>query len=129
MGKSVFQWVTRLWVIQLVLLGISSGVLYGFNPVLAYSFALGAMNFVLPNAYFAIQALRHSGVKTQHSEALAQQVLKNFYRAETNKFVLAATGFAVIFSIVRPLSGLALFGGFITMMVCQLLVASRWQFD
>lgn len=131
MEKSVFQWIARLWAIQLTLLGASSALLYGFNPVFAYSFALGAINFVLPNAYFALKSLRHSSVKaeSQNSEAVAQLVLQNFYRAEMNKFVLAATGFAVIFSIVKPISGLALFAGFIMMMIIQLMVVSRWKFD
>ena len=140
MEKSVFQRIARLWAVQFTLVGASSALLYGLNPVVAYSFALGAINFVLPNAYFALKALRFTGIRSgvKHEggleseledETIARLLVQNFYRAQMNKFVMAATGFAVIFSIVKPINGLALFAGFIVMMICQWIVISRWTFD
>lgn len=132
MEKSVFRRIAHLWAIQFGLIGASSALMYGLNPVIAYSFALGAINFVLPNAYFALKALRYTNLKSGNGWddlAIAQFVVQNFYRAEINKFIITATGFAVIFSIVKPINGLALFAGFIVLMICQFLVLSRWSFD
>jgi len=60
-------------------------------------------------------------------EHAAQIMLQNIFRAEMNKFLLAAVGFAVIFSLVRPINALALFMGFIVMNISQLAIVSRWK--
>ena len=56
----------------------------------------GAAIFVIPNAYFAWQALRYSGA------AKARLVAHSIYKGQAAKFLLTAIMFAMLFKVVKP---------------------------
>lgn len=80
----------------------------------ALSFLCGGLVAVLPQAYFAIRAFRWRGAQAARKAAHAG------YAAEVGKFVLSAAGFALVFALVRPIHGPAVFGGFIAMLAIQI---------
>ena len=104
---------------QLVILSALAALLfYQAEPVRAYSWAAGGLVAVLAQAYFAWQVFRHRGARA------ASQIARASYAGEIGKFVLAVAGFALIFALVRPVSGGAVFAGYGVMLIIQL--AGSW---
>ncbi len=105
---------------QLVVLGAASGMLWWFNkdPVWFYSWACGGLVAVAPQACFAWQVFRHCGARA------ASEIAKSGYVGEIGKFLLTAAGFALIFALVRPISGGVVFVGYGVMLIIQL--AGSW---
>ncbi len=100
---------------QLVILSALAGLLlYQAEPVRAYSWALGGIVAVVAHAYFAWQVFRHRGARA------ASRIAKASYAGEIGKFLLAVAGFALIFALVRPISGGAVFAGYGVMLIVQL---------
>ena len=100
---------------QLVILGALAALLVLYTgPVRAYSWALGGLVAVVAQAYFAWQVFRHRGARA------ASQIAKSSYAGEIGKFLLAVAGFALIFALVRPVSGGAVFAGYGAMLIIQL---------
>ena len=52
-----------------------------------------------------------------------QQIARNSYAAEIGKFVMAVTGFMLVFAMVRPLEGWAVFASYGVMLVIQIIGA------
>lgn len=77
------------------------------EPSIAKSATGGAVVCWLANAYFAWQAFRVAGATA------SRQILTNMSNGMVGKFVIVIVGFILIFTQVKPLSGLALFTGFI----------------
>jgi len=73
----------------------------------ASSAALGALVCWLAQSYFAWQSFRTAGARA------TKQVMLNMYRGMLGKFAIVIVGFILILSSVKPLSAVALFGGFI----------------
>lgn len=73
----------------------------------ALSAALGALVCWLAHSYFAWQSFRTAGARA------SRQVMLNMYRGMLGKFAIVIVGFILILSNVKPLSSVALFGGFI----------------
>lgn len=73
----------------------------------ALSAALGALVCWLAHCYFAWQSFRTAGARA------SKQVMLNMYRGMLGKFAIVIVGFVLILSNVKPLSPVALFGGFI----------------
>ena len=73
----------------------------------ALSAALGALVCWLAHSYFAWQSFRTAGARA------SKQVMLNMYRGMLGKFAIVIVGFILILSNVKPLSSVALFGGFI----------------
>ena len=73
----------------------------------ALSAALGALVCWLAHCYFAWQSFRTAGARA------SKQVILNMYRGMLGKFAIVIVGFILILSNVKPLSPVALFGGFI----------------
>lgn len=71
------------------------------------SAALGALVCWLAHCYFAWQSFRTAGARA------SKQVMLNMYRGMLGKFAIVIVGFILILSNVKPLSPVALFGGFI----------------
>ena len=71
----------------------------------ALSAALGALVCWLAHCYFAWQSFRTAGARA------SKQVMLNMYRGMLGKFAIVIVG--LILSNVKPLSPVALFGGFI----------------
>ena len=73
----------------------------------ALSAALGALVCWLAHCYFAWQSFRTAGARA------SKQVMLNMYRGMLGKFAIVIVGFILILSNVKPLSPVALLGGFI----------------
>jgi ATP synthase protein I len=78
-----------------------------------YSVLIGGMIYLLPNMYFALYAFRFKGT---HS---AREILLSFYRGEMGKFLLSGVGFAITFTLVKPLDVFMLFSAYITLTIHQ----------
>lgn len=85
----------------------------------AVSYAAGAAISILPQAWFAYLMF---GARRRRSLLRAT---KTAYAAQAGKFVLSAAGFAVVFALLRPIDAPALFAGFGTMWVLQVLGSAR----
>jgi ATP synthase protein I len=106
--------VHRIMAAQLLILLIATLLLIIIDKVVAYSAGLGGLIAILPHTYFAISVFRHRGAKS------ASAIAKSSYRGEVGKYVLTCIGFALLFSFVKPVIGLAVFGGFCAMLVIQI---------
>ena len=118
--------VHRITLAQIVILvPICTLILVLGENVFAVSMFCGGLVAVLPQAYFASRAFRWRGAKA------AQTIARTSYGAEIGKFMLSAAGFAVVFGTVRPIDGLAVFVGYLTMLAVQItgswLLLSRDQ--
>ena len=112
--------VYKISVLQLLILILATAVLSYVDWVMAYSAGLGGLAAILPQAYFAVSVFRYRGARS------ASAIAKSSYRGEVGKYVLTAIGFALIFSLVRPVHGFAVFAGFCAMIVIQWIGA--WLF-
>lgn len=105
----------RITLVQLLILVLICLVLAVVGKVeFGYSFLCGGLVAVLPQAYFAIRAFRWRGARS------AQAIARAGYSAEVGKFVLSVAGFALVFALVRPIHGPAVFAGFLLMLVIQI---------
>lgn len=112
-----FSLVIQLAVVLPIVLVLS---LFGWVP--AYSVALGAAVYIVPNAYFTLYAFRYrfNGA----DDNAARWITRSFNRGEFSKLALAAAGFALVFRFVSPLHIPALFTGFCSMVACQWYIAA-----
>ena len=107
--------VFRITVVQLVILVSSSALIFLFDAVWAYSVLAGGLIAVLPQAYFATRAFRWRGARS------AQAIAKSSYAGVVGKFVFSAAGFAAVFALMRPIEGLAVFTGYLVMLMIQII--------
>ncbi len=108
----------RISIAQTVILLMMCAGFSFVDPVAAYSLLLGGLIAILPHAWFTYRVFRKSGARS------ARQIAHGSYVAEVGKFVLAVTGFGVVFAMVRPLSAGAVFAGYGVMIVIQ--VTGAW---
>lgn len=106
--------VHRITLAQLALLVPLCFLLLAIDEVCAYSVACGGLVAILPQAWFAFQVFRRRGAGVARTVAGAGSA------GFIAKFLLSATGFAVVFAMVRPIDGLAVFAGYLAMLVIQL---------
>ena len=85
-----------------------------FDKVIAYSMLSGGLIAIVPQAWFARQAFHSSGARS------ARVVAHRSYAAEVGKFLLSAAGFGVVFALVRPIDGPAVFIGYLVMLAIQI---------
>ncbi|MEM9254450.1 MAG: ATP synthase subunit I [Pseudomonadota bacterium] len=107
--------VHRISLAQLALLVPLCLALATLNKVWAYSAACGALLAIVPQAWFAARAFRRRGAQS------AQAIARSGYTGEVGKFLLSAVGFALVFALVRPVSGPAVFAGYIVMLVVHIV--------
>lgn len=120
MGKPISRLIITLWGKQLALLGLLVIPLWLFNTVLAYSALIGGLIYWIPNAYFTLYAFRFRGARA------AATILRSMYRGEVGKFALTVVGFAIAFSLVKPLEPVSLFLAYIAMTISHCFLVSRW---
>lgn len=77
------------------------------GEIAAVSALLGGAVAVIPNAFLAARLM------TPKAGRSAKAMLKAAWLGEIGKLVLTALLFAAVFALVRPLSALAVFGGFV----------------
>ncbi|MFL3653934.1 MAG: ATP synthase subunit I [Halioglobus sp.] len=118
--------VHRITWVQLALLVLGSLFLLLFDRVIAYSVFSGGFIAIVPQAYFALRAFSWRGARS------AQAMARASYAGEVGKFALSVAGFALVFIMLRPISGLAVFAGFFAMLAIQiigsgLLLKGSWR--
>ena len=89
-----------------VTLGVSAVSWAWQGPVAGISAVLGGMTAVVPNAFLAARLLRSTALS-------ASGMMRSAWVGEIGKVLLTVLLFGVIFGFVRPISPLAVFGGFI----------------
>jgi ATP synthase protein I len=93
---------------QFVIGVVLSALLWSlYGPVAGYSAMLGSLTCVIPNAFLALRLVasrRDPGPKA---------LMRAAYLGELGKLGLTVLMFSTVFALVRPLSGPALFAGFI----------------
>ncbi|ROR99037.1 ATP synthase protein I [Sinobacterium caligoides] len=100
-----FAKVFLLEIAALFAISLLLGLIWGI--AFAISMLLGGMIALIPQAYFTYQAFRFSGARA------ARQVSQAFYRGEAGKFILNLVLFAAVFMFVDSVNVLALFAGYI----------------
>ena len=111
--------VHRITLAQLATLVPLCLVLWTQDRVVAYSMLSGGLIAIVPQAWFATVAFRFSGARS------ARAIARSGYAGEVGKFLLSIAGFAVVFATLRPVSGAAVFAGYIAMLVIQ-ITGSWW---
>ncbi|WP_245792341.1 ATP synthase subunit I [Teredinibacter waterburyi] len=104
--------------VQLVVVVPVALVLLVVDMLFAYSFSLGAIVYILPNAYFTLYAFRYTGARSSY------WVVKSLKWGESGKFALVCLGFALVFRFVQPLHTPLFFTGFCSMLMLQWWLAS-----
>ena len=98
----------KVLVLQLGIGVVLAAVFWGFDGhVAGYSALLGSLTCVIPNSFLALRlalARRDSGGKA---------LMRAAWIGELGKLALTVLMFSVVFALVRPISGVALFAGFI----------------
>ena len=107
--------VHRITLAQLATLTLLCLLSWAYDQVVAWSLAAGGLVAIVPQAYFARLAFRWRGAKSAQAAARAS------YAGEIGKFLLSVAGFAVVFATVRPISGLAVFAGYLAMLAIQII--------
>ena len=107
--------VYRITAVQLVALALSSVFIFNVDVVWATSVLSGGLIAVLPQAYFATRAFRWRGARS------AQAIAKSSYAGVVGKFIFSAAGFAAVFALLRPIEGLAVFAGYLAMLMIQII--------
>ncbi|MDZ7783337.1 MAG: ATP synthase subunit I [Halioglobus sp.] len=110
--------VHRIALVQVAFLIPLCCILAVFNEVRAYSAASGGLIAIVPQAWFARMAFRRRGARAAPAIAGAS------YAGEAGKFTLSAAGFAVVFALLRPIDGPAVFAGYLAMLAIQ--IAGSW---
>lgn len=105
--------------VQLALLVPISLGLLAFDEVVAYSVASGGLIAIVPQAYFAVLAFRWRGAQS------ASAIARSSYAGVLGKFLLSIAGFALVFAVVRPIDGPAVFMGYLIMLVTQ--ITGSWM--
>jgi len=111
--------VFRITQAQVAVLLLACLLLGWWRPVLGYSALCGGLVAVVPQAYFAALAFRYNGARS------APDIARSGYTGEVVKFLLSAVGFAAIFILVRPISGAAVFAGYLMMLAIQ--ITGSWR--
>lgn len=99
-------------VLLLIWVGLST-----LNPLIAYSSLLGGLVAVVPQAWFTHRVFKQRGAQAM------KQIARNSYAAEIGKFLMAVTGFALVFALVRPIAAWAVFVTYGVMLVIQVIGA------
>ena len=107
--------VHRITLAQLAILVTVCIPLFAYDSTVAWSLVAGGLVAIIPQAYFAMLAFRWRGARS------ARAIARSSYAGETGKFLLSVAGFAVVFATVRPISGLAVFAGYMAMLVIQII--------
>ena len=106
------HWITFL---QLALLISLCLCVLAFDIVLAYSVLSGGLIAIVPQAYFALLAFRWRGARS------ARAIARSSYVGQLGKYVLSIAGFALVFAVLRPLNGPAVFVGYLSMLSTQII--------
>lgn len=99
--------VRKLVIAQLILVIVLPLLCLAIDIVTAYSVLIGTLIYFVPNLYFVYRAFKFSGARS------ARMILRSFYAGESIKLFMTAILFGLTFALVKPISVLAVFSGFI----------------
>ena len=99
--------VHRVVLAQLLTTLCLSLLLLPMGIVHATSAFLGGLACAIPNAYMVWKAFRYRGASAAH------KIARSFYQGEAGKFALTVLAFVLIFTLVKPIESLSLFGAFV----------------
>ena len=108
---------SRIIWIQVLVAAAVAGVASVHGTVAVASAAAGALNSLVPNAYFARKVLGPS------AEDPPGRVLGSWFRAELGKLAMIAGLFVVAFAFVEKLNVVALFSGFLCVHISGVLAS------
>lgn len=108
-----FKRLTTIWLQQVIIIVVVSIIVSWIKSKADYSVLVGGIIYLIPNMYFALYAFRYRGAHA------ARFVLLSFYRGEMGKFLLSGVGFAIAFTLVKPLDVLLLFSIYIALTCIQ----------
>jgi ATP synthase protein I len=111
--RVTFKHLTIIWLQQIIIIAVISVIVSWIKSKVDYSVLVGGMIYLIPNMYFALYAFRFRGAHA------ARFVLLSFYRGEMGKFLLSGVGFAIAFTLVKPLDVLLLFSIYIALTILQ----------
>ena len=112
--------VHRITLVQCVgLTFLALGTAFLFEDVLTYSLISGGLVAIVPQAFFALRTFRYRGAQSAHAMARAG------YSAQVGKFFLSCAGFAMVFALLRPVDGAAVFAGYMAMLMLHIF-GSWW---
>jgi ATP synthase protein I len=106
--------VHRITLTQLALLVPACLLLSLHDAVCARSALCGGLVAIVPQAWFASMTFRRRGARS------ARAIARSSYAGEIGKFLLSVAGFAVVFAMVRPIDGLAVFAAYLAMLGIQI---------
>lgn len=109
----------RVPAIQTVVLLVLCGGWGLIDVDVAWSILAGGMIAVISHLYFTVYAFRYMGARA------SQQIARSFNRGETGKFVLTLIGFGCVFQGGLASEPLAVFGGYIAMLLWQWVLVAR----
>ncbi|NIL93954.1 MAG: F0F1 ATP synthase subunit I [Woeseiaceae bacterium] len=93
---------------QLGIGAVLAAALWGlYGHVAGYSALLGSLTCVIPNAFLALRLV------VPRRDPGARALIRAAYIGELGKLGLTVLMFSIVFVLVRPLSAVALFAGFI----------------
>ncbi|WP_423896046.1 ATP synthase subunit I [Candidatus Pelagadaptatus aseana] len=99
--------------VQAVVLGLSAVALSRDDKLDPVSYLIGGLIAVIPHLYFSIYAFRYMGARA------ARDITRSFYKGELGKYLLTLVGFALVFLQVKDVDMIALFGGYLFMLLLQ----------
>lgn len=118
MGTIAKPSVYRIAAVQLVAAGVLSALIVPFGGVASYSFLTGCLIQIAGNAYFARLAYRYQGARQ------VKAMVQAMYLGESGKILISAVLFATAFVLIKPLSAVSVFVGYISMLVVHVLAAA-----
>jgi ATP synthase protein I len=104
---------------QLAVLVVIAAPLLAGGRTLALSFLMGGLIQLAPSWWFARQAFRFAGASNTH------RVLASIYWGETGKFLFSGLLFALVFVLLQPMDIIALFAGYVGMVLFNLAATFR----
>lgn len=105
-----------IW-IQVLVAAVVAGAASVYGTVAMASAVAGALNSLVPNAYFARKVLGAAADDPPH------MVLGKWFRAELGKLAMIAGLFIVAFAFIEKLNVIALFTGFLCVHVSGVLAS------
>jgi ATP synthase protein I len=112
-GQLTLRHLVIIWLQQFILMIVVTLIVSWIKSKIDYSVLVGGTIYLIPNMYFALYAFRFKGAHA------AREMLLSFYRGEMGKFLLSGVGFAVAFTLVKPLDVLMLFSAYIAFTILQ----------
>ena len=118
-----FKHLIVIWLQQFTVITVISVIASVVKSKVDYSVLVGGMIYLLPNIYLALYAFRLKGTQA------AEHLLMSFYRGEMGKFLLSGVGFAVAFTLIKPLDVFLLFSTYIALIIIQSIQLAAIKYD